>query len=129
VRAHNFQAMSVTINSGRGPIRAGHACPTLVMALVGMSSARDLAKQVEKITALISMEDGPDIISDLSIVPSTNSLWRHIVDSGLAAATLPVYTVERDGPFIEPERLLDIAVAQMEAGVGLLTIHPRVTAL
>jgi phosphomethylpyrimidine synthase len=127
VRAHNFQAMNVTIKSGRGPIHAGHACPTLVMALVGTSSVRDHASQVEKIDALNSMKDGPDIISDLSIATSTTPLWRHIIGSGHPAATLPVYTVTRDGPFIEPERLLDVALGQMEDGVGLLTIHPTPT--
>ena len=82
---------------------------------------------MKKIDALIVMEDGPDIIADLSIVPSPTPLWQHILHTGRATATLPVYTVERDGPLIDPGRLLDVALAQMEAGVGLLTIHPTPT--
>ena len=105
----------------------GPGCPTRVMALIGMTSSRDYNEQVRKINALISMDDGPDIIADLSIVSTPSPLWKHILEAGCAAATLPVYTVKRNGPLILPNRLLDVAVAQMEAGVGLLTIHPTPT--
>jgi phosphomethylpyrimidine synthase len=97
------------------------------MALVGMSSVRDFAEQVQKVDSLIGMADGPDVIADLSIIRSPTPIWRYILDAGRAAAALPVYTAQRDGPLIDPSRLLDIALSQMEAGVGLLTIHPTPT--
>ena len=86
--------MNITIRFYKGSVIAGPGQPTRVMALVGMSNSRDYASQAEKIDALAMMTDRPDIIADLRIVPSTNPLWRRVVDVGCAAATLPVYTVK-----------------------------------
>jgi phosphomethylpyrimidine synthase len=73
------------------------------------------------------MENGPDIIADLSIVPTTKPLWQIVLEAGFTASTLPIYTTTRKGSVVDPEELLEIALTQMEAGVGLLTIHPTAT--
>lgn len=119
--------MKIAIRTPTGSLEAGEGRPTLVMALVGMSNSRAQGEQIDKIDAMIAMENGPDIIADLSIIRSPTPLWRYVLDRGRAAATLPVYTSEWDRPRIDPEQLFGLARMQMEAGVGLLTIHPTPT--
>lgn len=115
----------------RAPFRsysAGHGCRTLVMALVGASHPRQIEEQARKIRTLSNLPDGPEIISDLSLISPDNGppLWQRVLrETSAAAACLPVYSVSRTGQGrIDPSELLDVAVEQMEGGVGLLTIHP-----
>lgn len=115
----------------RAPFRsfsAGHGYRTLVMALVGASHPRQIEEQTRKIHRLSELPDGPEIISDLSIITPENGppLWQRVLrETSAAAACLPVYTVSRTGEGrIDPVELLDVAIEQMEGGVGLLTIHP-----
>jgi phosphomethylpyrimidine synthase len=115
----------------RAPARsfsAGPGCRTLVMALVGASHPRQIEEQTGKIRTLSDLPDGPEIISDLSLIrPEAGSqLWRRVLqETSAAAACLPVYSVARTGAGrIDPSELLDVAIEQMEGGVGLLTIHP-----
>ncbi len=115
----------------RSPFRSfsvGPGCSTLVMALVGASHPRQIDEQSRKIRALSEMPDGPEIISDLSIIRPDNGppLWQRVLqETSAAAACLPVYTVSRnDQGRIDPSELLDVAIEQMEGGVGMLTIHP-----
>lgn len=115
----------------RAPFRsfsAGPGCRTLVMALVGASHPRQIEEQARKIRTLSDLTDGPKIISDLSIISPDNGppLWQRVLrETSSAAACLPVYTVSRTRQGrIDPSELLDVAVEQMEGGVGLLTIHP-----
>ncbi|MDV7212496.1 phosphomethylpyrimidine synthase ThiC [Azotobacter beijerinckii] len=119
---------AVEIRTGSGSLSAGEGFRTLIMALVGASHPRQFEEQARKIQALFSCSAHPEIISDLSIVRSANEppLWRRVInETCAAAATLPVYSVKpsADGR-IAPSELLDIAIEQMEAGVGLMTIHP-----
>lgn len=98
------------------------------MALVGASHPRQIGKQAQKIRALSDLPDGPEIISDLSMISPENEppLWQRVLqETSAAAACLPVYTVSRTSQRrIDPSELLDVAIEQMEGGVGLLTIHP-----
>jgi len=112
---------------GREPVVAGPGAPTRVMALTGMSHVLGYDAQAEKIDALVGLQDGPDIIADLSIVGSQRPLWKRIIELGCAAGTLLVYTVSRNNGRIDPDELFDIALEQMANGVGLLTIHPTPT--
>lgn len=109
-------------------LNAGPGCRTLVMALVGASHPRQIEKQIEKIRALSALPDAPDIISDLSIISPESGppLWQYVLqETSAAAACLPVYTVSRTRHGrIDPSELLEVAIKQMEGGVGLLTIHP-----
>lgn len=121
---------SYTVNI-RAPFRSFSAGPgfrTLVMALVGVSHPRQIEEQTRKIRTLSDLTDGPEIISDLSITSPDNEppLWQRVLrETSAAAACLPVYTVSRTRQGrIDPSELLDVAVEQMEGGVGLLTIHP-----
>lgn len=121
MRAHNIK-----LRSTAGYCFAGHGCKTLVMALVGVTNKRQRASQVKKIEALARLQNRPNIIGDLSIGQNVeHSLWRHVVkETPCVAATLPIYSTHfRDGR-IDPIELLDVAIEQMEGGVGLLTIHP-----
>ena len=115
----------------RAPFRSfsvGAGCRTLVMALIGASHPRQIEEQARKIRILSDLADGPDIISDLSIISPDNGppLWQRVLqETTAAAACLPVYTVSRTRQGrIDPSELLDVAIEQMEGGVGLLTIHP-----
>lgn len=119
--------MNTSIKSVHGSIVVGPGQPTRVMALTGLTNPRDCVRQLEKIDSLIATDGGTDIIADLSIVQHPTPLWRHVIELGCAVATLPIYTVKRRGHRVDPHQLLDVALAQMEAGVGLLTIHPTPT--
>lgn len=121
---------SYTVNI-RAPLHSFSAGPgyrTLVMALVGASHPRQIEEQARKIRTLSDLPDGPEIISDLSIISPDNGppLWQRVVrETSAAAACLPVYTVSRTSQGrIDPSELLNVAIEQMEGGVGLLTIHP-----
>jgi len=118
---------SIQLRASGRHYEVGLSCKTLVMSLIGMSHSRQLPDQIEKIRALTEMSDGPDIIGDLSLAFPVNNkpLWKHIIqETSLVAACLPVYsaTIKREN--ICSTELLDIAIEQMEGGVGLLTIHP-----
>ena len=132
MRQEDVRAMSdsriVQILAPSGSFNAGPGCRTLVMALVGANHPRQIEAQASKIRTLAALPDGPEIISDLSLVqPDAGSpLWRRVLqETSAAAACLPVYSVSRsDEGRIDPSELLDVAIEQMEGGVGLLTIHP-----
>jgi phosphomethylpyrimidine synthase len=108
-------------------LTAGAGEYTRVMALIGMSCTSGYDAQVKKIDSLAMLSEKPDIIADLSIVNSPRPLWQHTLEAGCLAAALPIYTAKRRDGRIDPGELLDITLQQMEAGVGLLTIHPTPT--
>jgi len=122
------ESCTVQIHSPLRSFSAGYGCRTLVMALVGASHPRQIEEQARKIRTLSDLPDGPEIISDLSIISPGNGprLWQRVLrETRAAAACLPVYTVSRTRQgLIDPAELLDVAIEQMEGGVGLLTIHP-----
>jgi phosphomethylpyrimidine synthase len=132
VRHENAYSMSqnytIHIRSPFRSFNAGPGCRTLVMALVGASHSRQIEEQTRKIRALADLVDGPEIISDLSIISPDSGppLWQRVLsETTAAAACLPVYTVPRTRQGqIDSSELLDVAIEQMECGVGLLTIHP-----
>jgi phosphomethylpyrimidine synthase len=119
--------MNVLIAGGRTTLSAGPGAPVRVMALVGMNSTTGFDAQAAKVDALAAMTEGPDLIADLSLVPSRNPLWRRVLDVGLPAAALPIYTVMPSEGRIDRAALLDRALELIEGGVGLLTIHPTPT--
>jgi phosphomethylpyrimidine synthase len=97
------------------------------MALVGMSHPRQYDEQSQKVYALAQTVTRPDIISDLSIVkPSSGlKLWERIArETDFVAATLPIYTAKVKNGLVDSVELLELAIEQMEGGVGLITIHP-----
>src|SRR5688572_11941886 len=103
--------MHVTIpGPGRQRITAGDFSPTRVMALIGATHRRDLAGQVEKLGALAAMPGRPDIVADLSLAVLRPPLWRRALDVGFAAASLPIYTIGRQGGRVDPAELLDRSV-------------------
>jgi phosphomethylpyrimidine synthase len=73
------------------------------------------------------MDNGPDIIADLSLIDAPQPLWHLAIKAGCAASSLPIYTVRRRSHLVDQSELLDVALRQMEAGIGLLTIHPTPT--
>lgn len=116
--------MKTHVSGPRGALSVGVGEPVRVMALVGMNSLTGYDAQTAKIDALARMQDGPDLIADLSLTVSRRPLWRDVVDRGLPAATLPIYTTPAKDGRIDRVALLERAVEQIEGGVGLLTIHP-----
>lgn len=117
-------ALMATIPGPRGYVRVGSAHPTRVMALIGSTSRRDQMSEEEKVHRLSAMTDAPDVISDLSLRVSAKPLWRRILEAGIPAATLPIYTVDRTDLRIDRSELLERALEQIEGGVGMITIHP-----
>src|ERR1700743_1188128 len=77
----------------------GGGCKTLVSALIGTSSKKDLSNQLKKIEAINDLlpNERPDIISDLSIFYSGTSLFKHILNSfpDFIVSTLPIYQCEQ----------------------------------
>jgi phosphomethylpyrimidine synthase len=120
--------MIARLKHRNGYLEAGPGVATKLMALIGSSSAGDYVKQLEKLQALGSMLQGPDIIADLSIEQVASPLWtRVIADTTCVAATLPIYSVVAKQDLVDRSKLIDIATEQIESGVGLLTIHPTAT--
>lgn len=119
-----LMAMIATIPGPQGVVQVGGAHPVRVMALIGSTSRRDQMSEEEKVDRLSGMTDAPDVIADLSLRLSAKPLWRRIVEAGMPAATLPIYTVERSDMRIDRSELLERALEQIEGGVGMITIHP-----
>ncbi|SHE81714.1 phosphomethylpyrimidine synthase [Desulforamulus putei DSM 12395] len=120
----------VKLRFKNGWIEAGRKRKTLVAALIGANNEDCYKLQLRKIELLSSMLDGPDIISDLSIIRLRNKkpLWLQIImETGCIAATVPVYVVRFGNRGISSDELLDICLEQMEQGVGIITIHPTPT--
>lgn len=119
------------IVSIKGPAGAqfdvGPGVATRVMALLGCNSPFGYDAQVAKLEAVTTMREGPDVVSDLSLYASPRPLWKRVLELRFPAATLPIYSVRRRDTRIEAGELLERAIEQMEAGVGLLTIHPTPT--
>lgn len=106
------------------PLRVGDGEPIRVMALVGSTSRADERAAHDKIEKLVSHAAAPDVIADLSLRQATLPLWRRILAAGIPAATLPVYTARCQDGRIDRVALLDRAFEQLDAGVGMITIHP-----
>lgn len=108
-------------------LRVGENEPVRVMALVGSTSRRDETLENEKVLRLASHPKRPDVVADLSLRISDRPLWRRILDVGIPAATLPIYTARSANGRIDRGALLDRAIEQIEGGVGMITIHPTAT--
>lgn len=118
----------VTLPRTGAPVLIGGSAPTRVMALIGTTSRADECTQDEKVCALLTADDPPEVVCDLSVRRVHQPLWRSVAEDGRAvAAALPIYTVRRRGDRIDPVELLEVALGQIEGGVGLLTIHPTPT--
>ena len=118
---------TVSLQASSRIYKAGSSCNTLVMALIGMSHPRQYDEQLKKIYALARSDIRPEIVSDLSIVKSPDGLrlWERIKkETDFVAATLPIYAAKIANGLVDSSELLDIAIEQMEGGVGLITIHP-----
>lgn len=104
---------------------------TLVSALVGSSSVKDISGQQRKIEAISRLEvnDLPDIISDLSLNASKSDLYKFILQNypQFIVSTLPIYQCNTTKGIIESSELLHKIHEQVEAGVGFITIHPTPT--
>ncbi|TIX44107.1 MAG: thiamine biosynthesis protein ThiC [Mesorhizobium sp.] len=120
-------AVLARIPGPNGAVLIGDAEPVRVMALVGTTSSRDEGLESEKVSRLAVYSNRPDVVADLSIRSSRKPLWRRIVEAGLPAATLPIYTARSENDRIDRRALLDRAVEQVEGGVGMITIHPTAT--
>lgn len=117
--------MSAEIASPQGgPLRVGSDYPVRVMALIGSTSRLDEKRAAAKVAAISNSIQKPDLVSDLSLRKSSAPIWRMIIDAGLPAATLPIYTAKRSGGRIDANELLDIAIEHIQSGVGMITIHP-----
>jgi phosphomethylpyrimidine synthase len=120
----------VTLRSSGGEVEVGSGRPTRIMALVGASHGRSFDESRRRVEILSKMPDGPDILGDLSILPHSQArhLWKVIRDqTPFVAASLPVYSVTSRKGKIDHRELRDVAVEQIESGVGLVTIHPTPT--
>jgi phosphomethylpyrimidine synthase len=96
------------------------------MALIGSSHPRDRSEQLTKLDAIAAMEKPPSIVADLSLAGS-GELVSEAVARGFVASSLPVYGVAAHSSGLDALELLDRAVALMELGAGVLTIHPTPT--
>lgn len=106
------------------PLLVGDGEPVRVMALVGTTSKADERKEPSKVEQLAQLSSPPDVIADLSFRHTRYPLWRRVLEVGLPAATLPVYTVSRRDRRIDRSALLERSIEHLEGGVGMVTIHP-----
>jgi phosphomethylpyrimidine synthase len=106
------------------PLLVGDGKPVRVMALVGTTSQADERKEPSKVEQLAQQPSPPDVIADLSLRHTGYPLWRRVLEAGLPAATLPVYTVRGRGGLIDRSALLERSIEHLEGGVGMVTIHP-----
>jgi len=115
----------VRARSNSASIDIGIGCPTRVMALIGTGPGNDLRSQERKLAALSSATSQPDIVADLSYSHTKSPpLWRCVLErTNFVAATLPIYRCTRRNELVDPSELIEIATEQMEAGVGIITIH------
>lgn len=116
--------VTATVAGPAGSVRIGPNEPVRVMALIGSTSRRDQNAEEDKVLRLAGMSDGPDVVADLSLRGSDRPLWQRILEVGLPAATLPIYTVRPASARIDRAELLDRALEQLSGGVGMITIHP-----
>lgn len=107
----------------RGVIEVGAGRLTRVAGLIGASNETQYEGQKRKIDALLAMEAGPDLIFDLSVNVLSSPLWKYITECGIAAATVPIYSVRRSSDQVDEQELLDRITEQVEGGVGVITIH------
>lgn len=96
------------------------------MALIGASHPRDRHAQLAKLDAIAAMAEPPSIVADLSLA-GCGELVSEAVARGFIASSLPVYGVTPRSSRLDSRELLDRAVALMELGARVLTIHPTPT--
>lgn len=123
--------MNSFIKSKTGGYFIGKKHKTIVSVLTGCTSKKDLVKQLEKLDAIMSLEQfyQPEIISDLSLYSSKAFLYKEIINrfDNAVVSTLPIYQVNNVNEKVEKKELLDTIEEQCQAGVGFITIHPTPT--
>lgn len=120
------QVINVSLKCVNGDVLAGIGHPTRINSLIGISHFSDYQKELTKLEALNAMENGPDIVADLSNIRDLpdKPIWQRIIEeTPFVAATVPIYLAHSKKGKIDAKELLDLATKQMESGVGLLTIH------
>jgi phosphomethylpyrimidine synthase len=122
--------LSAPLKKTNGYICVGANCKTKVNALVGNSINSDNTNNIDLIRSFERMDNPPDIVTDLSIFcnPKDIPIWKRVVcDSPFVSSTVPVYLAKWYRENLDAKNLLEIAIEQMEGGVGLITIHPTPT--
>ncbi|MDR7857792.1 phosphomethylpyrimidine synthase ThiC [Tissierella sp.] len=123
----NNNKKDVKLKKKTGFVEVGRSTKTLVNALIGANDLKSYELELEKIDRIKSMSNGPDILTDLSIVKRSfkDSLWYKIAnETPFISATLPIYIVSKKNDKLDEKELLDIIIEQIENGVGMITIHP-----
>jgi len=113
------------------PLAVGGGRPPRVMAILGANASTDLGAAEAALRKLQIPGQQPDIIADVSLIAGTTGhrLWKTVLHkTHFVAATVPAYSCRIRSGRLNPDEFLATAAAQMEAGVGLLTIHPVVNA-
>lgn len=119
---------TISLHYKNGIKYAGDKSRTLVSILTGATTKRDVGVQLEKIEAVskLNKNELPDIISDLSLQKSNASLYTHVIRTfpDFIVSTLPIYQCEENNGIVDQQELLEVALGQIESGVGMITIHP-----
>ncbi|MBU2060877.1 MAG: phosphomethylpyrimidine synthase ThiC [Bacteroidetes bacterium] len=112
-------------------VKIGKHHKTIVSVLTGCTSPKDISTQIKKLERIMRLEEfyQPEIISDLSLHSSKSQLYNEIIKNfnNTVVSTLPIYQTEVKNYSISKDNLLDIVHEQVEAGVGIITIHPTPT--
>ncbi|WP_319404263.1 phosphomethylpyrimidine synthase ThiC [uncultured Anaeromusa sp.] len=130
VMLRNDDKHIVNLKKSNGILEGGYGKRTLINSLIGINDISECNYELEKISKIVQMKDGPDLLSDLSTIKQNRieSIWYRIIkETPFVAATLPIYMVSSKNNTIDENELLEIIIEQMEYGVGLLTIHPTVS--
>ncbi|MGV0831981.1 phosphomethylpyrimidine synthase ThiC [Empedobacter brevis] len=122
--------MDSYIKTKLGGFSVGKNNKTVVSVLTGCTSKKDFDIQLKKIDIIMELDSfyRPEIISDLSLASSNNSLYKNIINNieHIAVSTLPIYQTNVLQDKISKNQLLEIIIEQIESGVSIITIHPTV---
>jgi len=113
----------ITYNSPNN-LTVGPNVPVRVNLSVGLEKLEAMERELEKINAVLSSSEPPDLLMDLSIIQSTTELWPIIRNKFLGPiGVVPHYSIFSDTYGLDANNLLERIQMLFENGVNFISIH------
>jgi phosphomethylpyrimidine synthase len=119
----------ILFKAKRVPIAIGRNMLVKVNTNIGISSAKQIDKELKKLHAIATLGFAPDSMMDHTIARlKKKQFYKYILEEfDGPVGTLPHYLAFHSKKGIDEKEFLDIANQQAEAGVSFMTLHPTST--
>lgn len=106
------------------PVLLGKGALVKVNTAVGVASSKDYNSEIHKLKEIINLSYRPDMITDLSVVSTSQPLYKFLLNNFKGAVgIIPYYTLFSNRNGIDSLELLERIECLLSEGVSFMTLH------